>query len=692
MHPCRRGSLAPVEPAGYRSDTMHHSRPIAAVALLLTGVGSQTAAGAAPPDMSHLGEAHLQRVLRWTAAERRAAAAAARQLQSDLDAAIAAGSPVFRIPPGDYTDWLAAEQGNTGGHRCILSVVGAKGMRIEATGATFWKSGDNGRAIVFSDCRDCTVIGLTTDTLKSPFVQGIVSEIIPNGHADGWDRVMLDLEDGFFPAEHLTRANTIGRTFQLGRDGRLRVTPPNLGPAHGTAAPPGKQAWFYRGNALADGAVAVGDRLAVHVKAGYGGVAVIDCGGLHVEDLTVFSAAAFCVWEQGIRAPGGNVYRRMRIVPRSGATRLGVGAMDGFHSYNQARGPTLIDCEIARTCDDGINIHGFVNVVLRKLPGGAFVLASICGRDYDVGTELTLNQAPAMKPLGTAAVAAWEPFDAAEGMRLYTEMQQRYKEQYATTVRDVIRPEFNLVSFTTPVALDALDMATSHDYCGRGTRLTNVTVRDGCNRGALIKSPDAVIEESRFADIPWGGLFLATGITQFLEGGFPSNVRIRNNTFENCGERTFGHGPLWAGWGAISLSPCLPPHVQEAYLHLNPHPVYRDILIAGNRIVDTQGLPIFIGNTKGATVRDNVIVRPFQAPPTKLGGLDLTLPGRMETAFAPPVPPELLPVLRQPFYAVFVSGSEDVTLSGNVIEDAPPAVKGMLGIGPWTRNVSGQGD
>jgi hypothetical protein len=377
-------------------------------ALCLAG-GGRTAAE--DPTDSHLGGAHLERVLAWTEAERQAASDAAARLQQELDAAVAAGASAFRIPPGDYTDWKPA---GAPGHRCILSISAARGMEITATGATFWST--SGAAVVFDDCRDCTVRGLTVDTLRSPFVQGVVREIVADGHGPGWDRVWVELEPGFFPVEHLSRANSIGRTFRQTPDGRLTVTPRNLGPVFDPhEAPPGCMAWFYRGDAVADKAVGVGDRLAVHVKSGYGGVAVIDCGGMVFRDLTVFSSGSFCVWEQGTRAPGGNRYERMRIVPRPGSTRIGVGAQDGFHSFNQARGPVLIDCEIARTCDDGVNIHGFVNVVLAQQSADTCILASVCYRDYDVGTELTLNRGPSMAPLGTAEVAAWEPFDQAEG-------------------------------------------------------------------------------------------------------------------------------------------------------------------------------------------------------------------------------------------------------------------------------------
>lgn len=633
----------------------------------------------------HLGDAHLQQVLNWTDADRQAASDAAKKLQADLDAAIAAKAEEFRIPPGDYAEWMAPGQP---GHRCVLSVVGAENMRIDATGATFWTSGDQpGAAVVFDGCKNGTVVGLTADMIKSPFVQGVVSEIIPGGCPPGNDKIIVDLEKGFS-----TIPGGVGRTWHMRRDGTAVAYPGKLGPIDDSTLPPGKAAWMYRGKAAGD--VEIGDRLSVHHMNGSGGVVMINCGGMNFSDLAVFSSGQFCVWEQGVRSPGGNTYTRMRIIPRPGSTRVGVGASDGFHSYNQHKGPTLIDCEIARTHDDGINIHGHINVVVDVLPDGRYVLASIHARDYDIGTELILRQAPAMKSLGSAKVVGWEPFDKAGGLKLYARMQERYKKEFGTPIRDVIYPEFCVVSFDRPTELATLDIAISQEYCGRGARITNLFVHDGCNRGVFVLGPDSTIERSRFENTSFGGLGLATDVTEFLSGGIPNNTKILGNTFVNCGTQSFGgeyaDGVIWAMWGSITVAPCLPPFHQEAFLHLTPHLLYENIEIRGNRITDTQGLPIFIGNSRGVTVADNVIVRPFQASPAKLRFLDLTRPGVIEQKFAPPVASEMDPLLREPFYGIFVSASEDVTLMGNRVEEAPANFKGLLGVGPWSTNIRGQ--
>jgi hypothetical protein len=407
--------------------------------------------------------------------------------------------------------------------------------------------------------------------------------------------------------------------------------------------------------------------------------------------MTVFSSGVFGVWERGVRSPGGNRYVRLKIVPRPGSTRVGVGAMDGFHSFNQQCGPTLIDCEISRVHDDGVNIHGFVNVVLGTLPDHKYILASIHGRDYDVGSELFLHRAPDMAPLGAAKVSAWEPFDSDEGMPLYGSMRKRFMDEFGTKIRGVIQPEFNVVSFEQSVSLNALDMACSQEYCGKGARISNLYIHTGCSRGVIVRAPGAVIENSRFENIEFGGLALCTSLSTFLEGGFPNYAKILNNSFENCGGKVFGgafmNGVVWGFWGAISISPSTPPQGQAAFLHLSPHVLYHDIEIRGNRIEDTQGLPIFVGNSRNVTVADNLIIKPFQASREKLAYLDLMREGIITPQYSPPVPEDLTLVLKEPFYGVFVSASENVNFSGNNIVDAPLCFRGMVGVGPWSKNV-----
>jgi len=54
------------------------------------------------------------------------------------------------------------------------------------------------------------------------------------------------------------------------------------------------------------------------------------------------------------------------------------------------------------------------------------------------------------------------------------------------------------------------------------------------------------------------------------------------------------------------------------------------------------------------------------------------------------VPTELTPLLHEAFYKNFVSASEDVTLTGNRVNEAPAHFKGLLGIGPWNTKIRGQ--
>jgi hypothetical protein len=284
-----------------------------------------------------------------------------------------------------------------------------------------------------------------------------------------------------------------------------------------------------------------------------------------------------------------------------------------------------------------------------------------------------------------------EDFDPTEGLALYAAMQQAYRERYKTNMRDVINPEFCVVALDRPVALDVLDMAASHDYCGRNTRIDGLYMHNGCNRGILAPGTGAVVQNSRFENITFGGIGITTSSNGYLEGGWMQDVKILNNHLENCGEQVFGgwfrDGVLWQVLGAISVIPALPPHFETAFLHLTAEKVFRNIEIRGNCIRNTQGLPILLSNTVGAVVCDNIIEKPFQASPEKLRYLDLMRQGVIKPEFTPPVPENLIPLLKEPFYGILVIASESVQVKGNRVSGAPAAFKGLVGVGPWCERI-----
>lgn len=163
--------------------------------------------------------------------------------------------------------------------------------------------------------------------------------------------------------------------------------------------------------------VAVSPRLGIMAGTGLpGGRAYLVTNGTAVttEDVNVLGAASEAVVEAG--GLGGNVYRRIAVTrpgAESGAPQpylLSANA-DGFHSSEVVRGPTLVDSTIAYTCDDILNIHGKVDLVLGAAADGRSLLVlDIVGSSSpgDFAPSTFTYGDPALLPAGSE-LRLWAP-------------------------------------------------------------------------------------------------------------------------------------------------------------------------------------------------------------------------------------------------------------------------------------------
>lgn len=606
----------------------------------------------------------------WTAADKSAARGKSALLYDELTLAIASGATNFVIPRDNYLI------------NSPFIISGANGVHIDGNGATFWTQTTG--VLNFSDCQNCTVENLILDKLTYPFVQGVVREIIPED--GGYERIIIDLEQGSWPPQ---TGSTIGRTLcRSATTGQYYSRPCGYGEYPGETPPVGE--WHWMRYPWADNrapSMQQGDRVAMHAffDGGEAGLKVYNCGNMHFIDISVYGASGFQVMESGIRSPGNNRYTRLKIIPRPNSTRLAVGPKDGFHSYNQKVGPALIDCEIAATYDDGINIHGFMNVVLQKNASNEYVIASEFGRDYEVGTMLTFYEKPTMAELSQARVVGFVPFDPVVGEGLLADAVQYYDDIYNTPIRATgVSNEFFKVTLDRPVAAHEFDLAVSADYCGAGAHIKNLYMHDGCNRGVLIKSPDAVIENSRFENVFFGGIY-AAGSLGPLEADFADNLTIRSNQFSNCAYNSIRvPGKVWSSFSPITVIASTGPKPVPAYLHIVPNRVFSNLTITGNTIEDSPGIAMFIGNAENATISSNTIIRPLQE---EWLYPNLNLSNLVERTYAPAIDPAVDLDLQNPLYGIYVASGKNVVLQGNEMEAAPLGTKGLVGFGPWTSEI-----
>lgn len=108
------------------------------------------------------------------------------------------------------------------------------------------------------------------------------------------------------------------------------------------------------------GAVKPGDVLVAPTRVGFT-LTLSRTAACTVTDVTLYAASSMAVTE--FLGDGGNVYTRLRIVPRNSSRPLASNA-DGFHSSGMRAGPRLVNSEISNLLDDYFNVHSTFQVLV----------------------------------------------------------------------------------------------------------------------------------------------------------------------------------------------------------------------------------------------------------------------------------------------------------------------------------------
>lgn len=92
---------------------------------------------------------------------------------------------------------------------------------------------------------------------------------------------------------------------------------------------------------------------------------------------------------------------------------------------------------------------------------------------------------------------------------------------------------------------------------------------------------------------------------------------------------------------------------------------------------------MFLGNLAEAHIRNNTIVSPVAKSVGRSNHNFAQVMGK-----GPSVKAEFLERARHPFYGVFLMGADNVVLCGNEVFSPPDDFEGVVGVGPWSRNVT----
>lgn len=538
-------------------------------------------------------------------------------LRSLIEKAVSAHLSQVVIPPGVYRGGPAAGSGT-----CI-TLKNAQGITVMAEGVRLICT-HRARAFALDNCQGVTLQGITIDYDPLPFTQGDVVNIAPDGtwvdvrihqgyQVQGFER--LDLIDS------RTLHRKRGTAFLW--NPKIEVTGPDMLRVHqrdlGSCA-------------------RIGDYMTLSTGPEKGcdafGIYLENCSQTTLRNVTLHSANSFGIADHG--GEGGTHIVDCHIVPGpppAGATipPLLSTVADGINHNSCRKGPLVENCTFAGCGDDTWSVSASDYLVLAN-DGKSLLLTARDSWAPRITTGDRLQQ-----ELDGIMVKAGQVQSGIPRAKAIMEPNVRAKlNDPKHNAEWDVADNCDQVTLDQAVSWKPGTTIWSPDRDCAGAVFRNnfvhssgrILLRGGAGSHALIEGntliePHAVIL----------GLELAPHSAAGIE-----DVTIRNNTIVGSGYF------CQAGWndqaGAISV---IAPLVE-------PHPIYRNIVISGNILRDTNGLGILIGEANHVTIQNNLILATHQKSPPPTGaciGVDQHA-------------------------AIYILQSNDVTFTGNLIKNPGP--------------------
>ncbi|MEI6789106.1 MAG: right-handed parallel beta-helix repeat-containing protein [bacterium] len=583
------------------------------------------------------------------------------------------GQRDFVVPPGKYT--FPPEFTS-------FALDAFNDATISAYGATFVL---NNGGFVLAHCRNTILRGLVLENDPAPFMQGVIKSI---DHA----KKTLDVE--FDPAFHLP-------TPQYPNEGQHLIlqyfTPDgtrNIPMEWEAAKGPFQkindtvfriQLLNNRIFTVADSpdVVSPGFQLSLAVDSASFGFEVVDGENVTLEDARVYAVKAYGFFDHD--GKGGNTYRRCVIGRKPGSKLLAALGRDGFHCYRDQRGPLIEYCDFSYAPDDFVAIHGFFSLLDKSTSPTTLRIAAPFGQDFGPGSTLKFYNFETAEPLGQAKVVSATKVTTPEAARRLQNIPKQWKDA-GVPVRDFPKDSAELIDVTIDQPLEFKTNAVlvdSGEFSGEGAIIRYNYLHEGAGRGIQIKASHSIVDGNRIERIAASGIAMYPE-SYYLEGTFPQNVEILNNTIIDCADVSYNDRYMEPNFGALQVSSLFGKRL------FNPPTFHgfqqmQNIKIRNNHIIRPAVFGIFASNIQGLTISGNIVESPHRRNQW-LAQFDLS--GVVKGAGGDEPAQELVEVLRHPQFANMLMSCRDVTISGNQLVNDKNRLKGEWGIGPWTSNVT----
>ncbi len=242
---------------------------------------------------------------------------------------------------------------------------------------------------------------------------------------------------------------------------------------------------------------------------GYNGFAFSNDQNIYVEDVTLYTCP-------GMAFVGGNTenifVNRFKLQLKAGSKRLMTATADGFH-FDSCTGEVKITaCLLENSHDDALNIKS-----------GYYYDFS----DFDaVAKTVTLTRKTSGMPTPKVndVIEFYSANDFAYQGKLTVASVSGTSASYVVTVKESIG-HMNLADW-------GVCRATFVSHIAQFTFKNNI-IRNKRNRGILVQTRGAVIENNTFQNIGHGAISIHSSMDVFNEATVPQNMTIRNNKLIN---------------------------------------------------------------------------------------------------------------------------------------------------------------
>ncbi len=314
----------------------------------------------------------------------------------------------------------------------------------------------------------------------------------------------------------------------------------------------------------------------------YDGVAVRTTRSSHItlERLTLYGCPG-----HGFFSSGGVHHLHFdhcRILPRPGTARSVSVSVDCLHVGNSQGQFIIEDCDFSGAGDDCINLHDNSSMGVERLGDHTLLARRVAesALQFEAGSHIELRQ-PDLSPTGYTAKV----------------LSVCYQPEERTCTLELDTP--------LPQTLDAESILFNRTFHTDYYIIRNCRFCNNRARGALLQGSHGRVENNLFENIQGAAIQIETGCeNRWSEGQGVTDLLIQNNIIRHCDLNAWQMGVIYMG---VYL-----PNGRTEY------PIFTDIEICSNTIVDCPRLAGYFSSCKNVQVHDNTIIN--------AGQLDYTIP------------------------------------------------------------------